>query len=75
MPTARSNGFKVAYEVAGNGPPLVLHPGMFQLGEHWTRAGHTSRLTSAQTVITAVTGSPSSAFRAVARFGGGPGRR
>lgn len=52
MPTAHSNGFKVAYEVAGSGPPLVLHPGMFQLGEHWTRAGYTSRLTAAQTVIT-----------------------
>ncbi|MGP3954858.1 alpha/beta fold hydrolase [Nonomuraea sp. 3N208] len=51
MPTARSNGFKISYEVAGDGPPLVLHPGMFQDGAHWTHSGYTSSLTPAYTVI------------------------
>ncbi|MGP4019967.1 alpha/beta fold hydrolase [Saccharopolyspora sp. 5N708] len=51
MPIARSNGFKIAYEVVGDGPPLVLHPGMFQIGEHWSRAGYTSTLAATHTVI------------------------
>jgi len=45
------NGFKIAYEIAGRGPPLVLHPGMFQVGSHWTKAGYTSTLTTSHTVI------------------------
>lgn len=52
MPIARSYGFKVSYEVFGDGPPLVLHPGMFQIGAHWTRAGYSSRLAASHTVIT-----------------------
>ncbi|MGC0416146.1 alpha/beta fold hydrolase [Embleya sp. AB8] len=52
MPIARRNGFKVAYEVFGDGPPVVLHPGMFQVGSHWSRAGYTSALAAAHTVIT-----------------------
>lgn len=52
MPIARSNGFKIAYEVSGDGPPLVLHPGMFQIGAHWTRSGYTPVLTATHTVIT-----------------------
>ncbi len=51
MRTAYSNGFKIAYDVAGQGPPLVLHPGMFQVGSHWTKAGYTSTLTTRHTVI------------------------
>ncbi|MGP3913663.1 alpha/beta fold hydrolase [Nonomuraea sp. 10N515B] len=51
MPLARSNGFKISYEVSGDGPPLVLHPGMFQDGAHWTHSGYTSSLTPAYTVI------------------------
>lgn len=49
---ARSNGFRVAFEVCGDGPPLVLHPGMFQIGERWDRAGCTAPLASSHTVIT-----------------------
>jgi pimeloyl-ACP methyl ester carboxylesterase len=52
VPIARSNGFKIGYEVVGDGPPLVLHPGMFQVGAHWTLAGYTSALTATHTVIT-----------------------
>ncbi|MFF5208451.1 alpha/beta fold hydrolase [Streptosporangium sp. NPDC000396] len=51
MPTARSNGFKISYEVFGDGPPLVLHPGMFQDGAHWAHSGYTPALTAAHTVI------------------------
>ncbi|MFG1797699.1 alpha/beta fold hydrolase [Nocardia sp. NPDC049149] len=51
MPIARSNGLKIAYEVFGDGPPLVLHPGMFQIGAHWTEAGYTSVLATTHTVI------------------------
>ncbi|GAB2683081.1 alpha/beta hydrolase [Saccharopolyspora gloriosae] len=42
----------IGFDVSGQGPPLVLHPGMYQLGEHWTRSGYTSRLTDGHTVIT-----------------------
>ncbi|MGI5488928.1 alpha/beta fold hydrolase [Microtetraspora malaysiensis] len=52
MPTARSNGFKIAYEITGDGPPLVLHPGMFQIGAHWDRPGYTAALAATHTVIT-----------------------
>ncbi|GAA2432236.1 alpha/beta hydrolase [Actinomadura vinacea] len=52
MSFARSNGFKIAYEVSGDGPPLVLHPGMFQIGAHWTESGYTPALTADHTVIT-----------------------
>lgn len=52
MPIAHSHGFKIAYEVFGDGPPLVLHPGMFQIGSHWTHAGYTSALMATHTVIT-----------------------
>jgi pimeloyl-ACP methyl ester carboxylesterase len=51
MRTAHSNGFKIAYELTGQGPPLVLHPGMFQVGAHWTEAGYTSTLAATHTVI------------------------
>ncbi|SEF63389.1 alpha/beta hydrolase fold [Nonomuraea solani] len=51
MPLARSNGFKIAYEVSGDGPPVVLHPGMFQDGAHWAHRGYTAALTGAYTVI------------------------
>ncbi|GAA5108923.1 alpha/beta fold hydrolase [Nocardia iowensis] len=51
MPIARSNGHKIAYEVFGDGPPLVLHPGMFQIGAHWTEAGYTAPLAETHTVI------------------------
>ncbi|GAA2793560.1 alpha/beta hydrolase [Saccharopolyspora taberi] len=52
MPIARRDGFEIAYEVAGDGPPLVLHPGMYQVGDHWSRAGYTGSLTGSWTVIT-----------------------
>ncbi|MGK5631879.1 alpha/beta fold hydrolase [Streptomyces sp. URMC 123] len=52
MPIAHSNGYEIAYEVSGDGPPLLLHPGMFQVGSHWSRAGYTTTLTATHTVIT-----------------------
>lgn len=52
MPIAQRSGMKIAYEVVGDGPPLVLHPGMFQTGEQWTKAGYTSVLATTHTVIT-----------------------
>jgi pimeloyl-ACP methyl ester carboxylesterase len=51
VPFARSNGFKISFEVSGDGPAVVLHPGMFQDGAHWAYSGYTSALTSAHTVI------------------------
>jgi len=51
MPFAHSNGQKVHYTVTGDGPPLVLHPGMFQDGAHWSHSGYTQALTGAHTVI------------------------
>lgn len=52
MPFAHSHGFKIAYEVYGEGPPLILHPGMFQIGAHWARTGCIARLAETHTVIT-----------------------
>ena len=52
MPFVRCNGFKIRYEISGDGPPLLLHPGMFQDGAHWADAGYTRALTDANTVIT-----------------------
>lgn len=51
MPVARSNGAKIAFEVVGAGPAVVLHPGMFQVGAHWTEAGYTGVLAQSHTVI------------------------
>lgn len=51
MPIARSHGFKISYEVSGDGPPLVLHPGMFQTGASWRAAGYAEALEAAHTVI------------------------
>ncbi|MEV0202993.1 alpha/beta hydrolase [Nonomuraea sp. NPDC050691] len=51
MPIARSNGYKISYEVSGDGPPLVVHPGMFQDGAHWAHSGYTAALAAAHTVI------------------------
>ncbi|MEV4111568.1 alpha/beta hydrolase [Nonomuraea sp. NPDC049695] len=51
MPIARSNGFTMSFEVSGDGPAVVLHPGMFQDGAHWAHSGYTSALTAAYTVI------------------------
>ncbi|QUH04390.1 alpha/beta fold hydrolase [Saccharopolyspora erythraea] len=52
MPVARSNGLRISYEVFGEGPPLVLHPGMFQVGAHWSLAGYSSTLAATHAVIT-----------------------
>jgi pimeloyl-ACP methyl ester carboxylesterase len=51
VPITHSHGFKIAYDVFGDGPPLVLHPGMFQIGAHWARSGYTPALTVTHTVI------------------------
>ncbi|MFC4014964.1 alpha/beta fold hydrolase [Nonomuraea purpurea] len=51
MPITRSHGHKISYEVSGDGPPLVLHPGMFQDGAHWAHSGYTPALTDGHTVI------------------------
>ncbi|MEV5535870.1 alpha/beta hydrolase [Saccharopolyspora shandongensis] len=52
MPIARSNGYRISYQIAGDGPPLLLHPGMFQTGAHWPRTGCTTTLAATHTVIT-----------------------
>jgi pimeloyl-ACP methyl ester carboxylesterase len=51
VPTARSNRLKICYEVSGDGPVLVLHPGMFQTGASWRDTGYTSRLQADYTVV------------------------
>lgn len=52
MPTAHSNGFKIFYEVSGDGPLLVLHPGMFQTGASWSDTGYAPGLRTTHTVVT-----------------------
>lgn len=49
MPFAQG---KIAYEVSGDGPVVLLHPGMFQVGAHWALAGYTGALAGHHTVIT-----------------------
>jgi pimeloyl-ACP methyl ester carboxylesterase len=51
VPITHSNGQKVHYAVSGDGPPLILHPGMFQDGAHWTHSGYAPTLATAHTVI------------------------
>ncbi|MFF2811955.1 alpha/beta fold hydrolase [Streptomyces sp. NPDC058000] len=51
MPTVHSNGLKIFYEVSGDGPVLVLHPGMFQTGASWSATGYTPRLRAGHTVV------------------------
>ncbi|MEU1787791.1 alpha/beta hydrolase [Streptomyces sparsogenes] len=51
MPIARGSGYKISYEVSGDGPPLVLHPGMFQTGASWRATGYTGALEAGHTVI------------------------
>ncbi|MEN3538116.1 alpha/beta fold hydrolase [Microbispora sp. ZYX-F-249] len=51
MPLASSNGYKIHYEVRGDGPPLVLHPGMFGTAASWARAGYTGVLARSHRVI------------------------
>ncbi|WP_188192923.1 alpha/beta fold hydrolase [Nonomuraea sp. SYSU D8015] len=58
MPIAHSNSFKISYEVVGDGPPVVLHPGMFQDAAHWAHSGYTRVLTSAYTVIAVAAHAP-----------------
>ncbi|MFR9724432.1 alpha/beta fold hydrolase [Streptomyces sp. MS19] len=38
-------------EVSGEGPVLVLHPGMFQTGAHWDATGYAARLRADHTVV------------------------
>jgi pimeloyl-ACP methyl ester carboxylesterase len=52
VPIARSNGYKIHYDVVGDGPPVVLHPGMFHTGADWARHGYTPVLRESHTVIT-----------------------
>ncbi|GAA2833765.1 alpha/beta hydrolase [Nonomuraea rubra] len=52
MHYARSNGHRIAYQVAGSGgSPVVLHPGMFEDGGHWAHLGYTGVLAASHTVI------------------------
>ncbi|MDR3081782.1 MAG: alpha/beta hydrolase [Streptomyces sp.] len=51
MPTAHSNGSKIFYEVSGDGPVLILHPGMFQTGASWSAVGYTPTLRTDHTVV------------------------
>ncbi|WP_158674604.1 alpha/beta fold hydrolase [Streptomyces hoynatensis] len=51
MPHARSNGHRIAYEVDGEGPLLLLHPGMFQTGAGWAAFGYTEILRKSHTVV------------------------
>lgn len=44
MPMARSDGHRIHYEAFGSGPVLVLHPGTYQVGSHWTGRGYTAAL-------------------------------
>ncbi|OIV39390.1 hypothetical protein BIV57_00670 [Mangrovactinospora gilvigrisea] len=37
--------------MSGDGPPLLLHPGIYQIGAHWSAAGYTPALASAFTVV------------------------
>ncbi|MDI2026974.1 alpha/beta hydrolase [Saccharopolyspora sp. TS4A08] len=52
MPLAHRNGLHIAYEITGEGPPLLLHPGMFHIGRRWSEAGYTDALATTHTVIT-----------------------
>ncbi len=44
MPYSDNQGIRIHYQVAGEGPPLVLHHGFTQSVKHWYMAGYVNAL-------------------------------
>ncbi|MBN6056891.1 alpha/beta fold hydrolase, partial [Nonomuraea sp. RK-328] len=42
---------RLSYQVSGDGPVLVLHPGIYQLGSFWDGAGYAGALRETHTVV------------------------
>ncbi len=51
MPYAANDGVRIRYEVAGSGPPLVLHIGFAGWLENWVDAGYVAALRDAYRLI------------------------
>jgi pimeloyl-ACP methyl ester carboxylesterase len=50
--TAKSRGFRISYEDAGRGRPLLLIPGFTMLAADWREMGYPQRLATSRRVIT-----------------------
>jgi pimeloyl-ACP methyl ester carboxylesterase len=51
MPDARGSGIRIHYEVAGDGPPLVLHHGLSGTGEDFVEFGYVEGLTGLRRLV------------------------
>ena len=51
MPFATNHGVRISYDVAGHGPPLVLHHGFAQRAGDWHDAGYVDELAATHTVL------------------------
>lgn len=51
MPITTRSGRAVSYTVHGDGPPVVVQPGIYSLGEHWSLLGYTAALRPEWTVV------------------------
>ena len=48
---ANCGDFEIAYEVKGDGPPLLLVPGVTQSAERWVEAGYVDALATRHRVV------------------------
>jgi len=51
VPFATNHGVRISYDVAGHGPPLVLHHGFAQRAGDWHDAGYVDELAATHTVL------------------------
>jgi pimeloyl-ACP methyl ester carboxylesterase len=51
MPFAMNDGTRIAYDVVGNGPPLMLYHGLTGSGERWRDTGYVAGLADAYQLI------------------------
>src|SRR3712207_2025868 len=51
MPYATRDGLRLAYEVVGTGPPLLLHPPITGAGANWASLGYVDAFKDEYTLI------------------------